>query len=319
MAQKDNPDDDKSAPRSRAGASRAEPGDVEDGSAAGDPLDSRLGDMESEPESQFLRARKRVPVRRGPLPKKAANRFKWGLVTLMAVTALALIAGGVSRYGRRSWRFRLDSSDQIQLLGNRNVSRAQVEEVFGSDISRNVFLIPLDERKRQLEQIPWIASATVMRLLPNRVRVEVRERVPVAYVQLDTEIKLVDGNGVVMDTPSQGHYSFPVILGFSTADTLSARAVRMRTYTTLIRELDSTGNNYSHDLNEVDLSDPDDVKITVTDPQGEVLVHLGSTGFLDRYQIFVTHVHEWRQQFQKLDSVDLRYERQVIVNPENRK
>jgi hypothetical protein len=31
----------------------------------------------------------------------------------------------------------------------------------------------------------------------------------------------------------------------------------------------------------------------------------------------VTHVAEWRQQFQKLDSVDLRYDRQIIVNPDS--
>jgi cell division protein FtsQ len=30
----------------------------------------------------------------------------------------------------------------------------------------------------------------------------------------------------------------------------------------------------------------------------------------------VSHVREWRQQFDKLESVDLRYDRQIIVNPE---
>jgi len=54
------------------------------------------------------------------------------------------------------------------------------------------------------------------------------------------------------------------------------------------------------------------------DPAGTVLVHLGSSNFLDRYQIYVTHVREWRQQFAKLESVDLRYDRQIIVNPDLR-
>ena len=42
-----------------------------------------------------------------------------------------------------------------------------------------------------------------------------------------------------------------------------------------------TARTISRDLSEVDLSDPEDVKITVSDPQGEVLVHLGSSGFAD--------------------------------------
>jgi cell division protein FtsQ len=47
-----------------------------------------------------------------------------------------------------------------------------------------------------------------------------------------------------------------------------------------------------------------------------VLVELGSSEYLKRYKTYVTHVQEWRQQFQKLESVNLRYDNQVIVNPD---
>jgi cell division protein FtsQ len=91
----------------------------------------------------------------------------------------------------------------------------------------------------------------------------------------------------------------------------------MKIYTQLMKELDSGGAHYSRDLSDVDLSDPDDVKATVTDPNGAVLVHLGSSNFLERFRTYVAHVQEWRTQFQKLESVDLRYEHQVIVNPDS--
>ena len=97
---------------------------------------------------------------------------------------------------------------------------------------------------------------------------------------------------------------------------LSTRAPRMKIYNEVIGELDSGGAHYSQDLSEVDLSDPDDVKVLASDPQGEVLVHLGSANYLDRYKIYVAHAQEWRQQFDKLESVDLRYDRQIIVNPD---
>ena len=92
----------------------------------------------------------------------------------------------------------------------------------------------------------------------------------------------------------------------------------MKIYSDVIRQLDAGGANYSQDLSEVDLSDTDDVKVTVNDPSGTVLVHLGSTNYLNRYKIYVAHVGDWRQQFQKLQSVDLRYDRQIIVNPDSR-
>ena len=65
------------------------------------------------------------------------------------------------------------------------------------------------------------------------------------------------------------------------------------------------GTQYSRDLSDVDLSDPDDVKATVPDPQGAVLVHLGSSNFLERFKVYVSHVQEWRTQFHPLKSVDL--------------
>src|ERR1035437_9826484 len=90
----------------------------------------------------------------------------------------------------------------------------------------------------------------------------------------------------------------------------------MRIYTDLISQLDSGGMHYSQDISEVDLSDPEDVKVITNDPQGEVLVHLGPSNYLDRYKIYVAHVQQWRQQFDKLESVDLRYDGQIIVNPD---
>jgi cell division protein FtsQ len=310
MARKANSEDE---PASRPRATPA-PADLED--VAAEALDSRQLELESETEAPFLRSQKRIPVRRGPLPKKAANRLKYGAILISAGFLLVLAAVGLSRYGRHSWRFRLESSDQIQLAGNRNVSRGQVLEIFGGDISRNIFLISLEDRKRQLEQIPWIESATVMRLLPNRLSVEIHERTPLAYAQVGSQIKVVDNGGVLMDTPPGIRFAFPVILGFTGAEPLSTRSARVRIYQALMRELDSGGNNYSHDINEVDLADPEDVKVTVTDERGEVLIHLGASAFLDRYKVYIAHIREWRQQFQQVYSVDLRYDRQVIVNPD---
>jgi cell division protein FtsQ len=88
-------------------------------------------------------------------------------------------------------------------------------------------------------------------------------------------------------------------------------------YSMLMRELDFEGAHYSADLSEVDLSDSEDVKVVVADPAGAVLVHLGNFDFLRRYKIYLAHLQEWRQQFQKVDSVDLRYEHQIIVNPDS--
>jgi cell division protein FtsQ len=129
---------------------------------------------------------------------------------------------------------------------------------------------------------------------------------------------LIDAGGVLMDLTNKKKFSFPVIIGMSASEPLSTRSIRMKTFNQLVRELDSSGGRYSQDLSEVDLTDPEDVKVLTNDPAGEVLVHLGSANFLDRFKIYVGHLREWRQQFTKLESVDLRYDQQIIVNPDLR-
>ncbi len=130
------------------------------------------------------------------------------------------------------------------------------------------------------------------------------------------EFLLSDEVGTLMELPGKKKYSFPVIVGMNQGEPPSTRAARMKIYNDVIRQLDSGGAHYSQDLSEIDLTDPDDVKVLANNRAGEVLVHLGSSNYLERYKVYVTHVQEWQQQFDKLESVDLRYDRQIIVNPD---
>jgi cell division protein FtsQ len=280
--------------------------------------DARLVDLDVEEESPFLRGQKRVSARRGPLPKKAVHWIKWVGVAGLIVLFGSLAGAAVYRYGEHSWRFRIDSSDSIEISGIHNVTHAQVLEVMGGDIGRNIFFIPLSERKAQLEKIPWVESASVMRFVPNRLTVEIHERTPVAFARIGSRIMLIDAGGTLMELPGPGKqkYSFPVIVGMNPGEPLSTRDARMKIYNDLVRQLDSDGSHYSQALSEVDITDPDDVKVQANDSAGAVLVHLGSNDYLNRYRIYVTHIQGWRQQFEKLESVDLRYDKQIIVNPD---
>lgn len=289
------------------------------------PEDMNLDEVDGE-EAQFLRTNKRVAVRRSAIPKKTANKLMIAGWIAGAVVAAAGFWALAYDYGQHSWRFRIDSSDRVEIAGVHNASRVQVMKVAGQDVGRNIFFVPLDERKRQLEEIPWVEHASVMRVLPNSLSVTIEERTPVAFVQIGSHVSLIDANGVVMGMPDtrQTKYSFPVIRGIAESEALSSRVAVMKIYNRLISELnttDATGKNvdYVRQLSEVDLSDPEDVKVTANDGGGTTVVHLGSQDFLSRYKLYTTHIAEWRQQSQNLQSVDLRYEGQVVVNPDKEK
>src|SRR5580700_4091680 len=278
--------------------------------------DARRVDLDVDEESPFLRGQKRVSARRSSLPKKTRHGLLWATLAAALCCAAGLAAAWLYHYGERSWRFRVESSDNIEVTGMQNATKVQIMEVMGADIGRNIFFIPLAQQKSQLEQIPWVESASVMRFVPNRLKVEIHERTPVAFARVGPRMFLIDAGGTLMELSPKHKYSFPVILGMNPGEPLSTRAPRMKAYGEMVRELDSGGARYSQDLSEVDLSDLEDVKVRVNDAAGDVLVHLGSSDYLRRYKIYVTHARGWRQQFQRLESVDLRYDNQIIVNPD---
>ena len=254
---------------------------------------------------------------RGGLPRTKWGRAGLGL-GLLALLGLG-VAGLMAVRGMvlRDDRFVIQSSSSIAVEGNQHLTKAQLLSIFGEDVERNVFTVSLAERKTDLERLPWVQHATVMRLLPNHIRVSVAERTPVAFVRQGNQIGLVDKGGVLLDMAGDSlekeHYSFPVVTGLASDDPLSTRAARMKIYERFTAELDASGDKISQTLSEVDLSNPEDVKALIPDTNADILVHFGDTDYLGRYQKYKAHLAEWRTQYPKLSSVDMRYDRQVVL------
>jgi len=248
-------------------------------------------------------------------PSSSAGRVFLSLAGLIVLGGLATGAYLLKTYLERDARFRIEGAGSIQASGLTEVSRAEMLPVFGEDIGRNIFFVPLAERRKQLEQIPWVERATVMRLLPDQIRVSVVERQPVAFARQGQQFGLVDANGVLLTMPAammaQHHYSFPTLSGIDAGDPLDARKGRMAVYLRLVAELDANGQKLSSQISEIDLTDPEDARVTMQDDTTQL--HFGEDRFLERYQRYKAHIAEWRKQYPKLASVDLRYDQQVVL------
>jgi len=250
-------------------------------------------------------------------PASTLGRVFFGFCALIAVGGMA--AGGflLKTYVDGDPRFRIAGTGNIEATGLTQVSRAEMLPVFGEDIGRNIFHIDLAERRKQLEEIPWVERATVMRLLPDRIRVNVVERQPVAFTRHGQQIGLVDASGVLLTMPAatmaQHRYSFPVLTGIDPGDPLPSRKARMALYQRLLTELDSNGQHISEQISEIDLTDPEDARVFMPEQGADILAHFGQDRFLERYQRYKAHVAEWRQQYPALAAVDLRYDQQVVL------
>jgi cell division protein FtsQ len=267
-----------------------------------------------ENDARFLRTKGRTPVRRGAMHGRARS------VLLLVATLGTLAAAGAGLWQARAFllhdpRFKLPDTDAIVVQGNAAVAAADVQRIFAPDTGRSIFAVPLAERKAQIEQIAWVRSATVMRLWPDQLRVSLVERTPVAYVREGGNTHLTDAEGVLLPAPDGAWQpgSYPVVRGAWAGDA-AARTHLLRPYLECMAALDANGNHNSQQVSEVDICDPEDVRIVVAGGEGGILVHLGHEKFLPRYQAFAAHLEEWLRMYPHLASVDMRYGRQVVLD-----
>jgi cell division protein FtsQ len=271
---------------------------------------------EDRPRQRGLKLKVRTRV-----PRSLAGRIATGVALLLIASAGVALLMLTRSFLLHDARFTIQSPSSIEIQGNKHLTRAQLLSVFGEDVERNIFRISLVDRQAELEQLPWVQHVEIMRLLPSRIRVSISERTPVAFVRQGSRIGLVDADGVLLDMAPAGapdqadpHYSFPVVTGLSSSDPDSTRAARMKIFGRFIADLDSSGEKVSTALSEVDLSNPEDVKALIPENSSEILVHFGDDHFLDRYRAFKEHLPAWHTQYPNLASVDMRYEREVVLD-----
>ncbi len=279
-----------------------------------------------EDEPRYLRRQKPVEVRRRKFGKRAWQTY----AKVAAVAAGVVVAGALvylsADFLLHSPRMLLADLEEIQLAGNQFVPRSVVLEKFAADSGVSTLSIPLEERRAALEEIPWVERATVRRVLPNGIRVDLLERTPVAFLRVGAELALIDAYGVILERPLEGDFHFPVITGINEATPPNERAGRMKLFTSFLKEIELARSGATDQVSEVDLTDPNDLRATLADVpelgnpaaegQASVLVHFGEKDFTSKFRAFVENVAQWRATVGRLESVDLRFSRQVVVNPE---
>ena len=281
-------------------------------------------DALAEEEPKYLRRQKPVEIR-----KRKFSRKTWPLYRRVLAGGIAALAGGLLLYEAGHYFLfspgvMLERADQIEIAGNRFVPRDAIVEKFSADMGRSVVRISLGERRKALESLPWVEQAGVQRVLPNRIRVEITERTPVAFLRTANELSLVDAYGMILERPVEGEFRFPVVSGINESVPRDVREQRMKLYVRFMKEIELARPGADDHISEVDLSDGSDVRATLTGlgaapgNSSPILVHFGDSDFSNRYHLLAENVDQWRASAGRVDSVDLRFARQVVVNPEGK-
>lgn len=271
--------------------------------------------LDAEESTRYHRPRKPVEVRRRASWKRTLWLAAKVLAVMLAVASVAAAGFGGYHLVTESEAFRLQALDEVHVLNAVHASPEAIRERFEGDIGRNLFAVPLEERRTSIEEIPWVEAATVQRVLPHSVRVYVRERTPVAFVRQGASLWLVDAYGVLLPVPEGASFSFPVLTGVSENLTTEERRERVALFLELTAELDRDAKSYSGQLSEIDLSDPENLAASVGEAEGVVWLYFGRGRYQEKFETFVRYRPEWSGAADPVRAVDLRYRGQIVLNP----
>lgn len=288
--------------------------------AAADSENFRPELVEDEP--RYLRRQKPVDVRRKKFGSKGWSFYRRLFFWILVSSALITVCVFVTRFALYSPQVLLLKTDQIDVAGNHVVARESLVNIFYGDRGRSVLTVPLEERRTKIQDIKWVESASVQRILPNRIRVAITERNPIAFVRNGNEVALIDAHGVILDRPSDLDARFPIVSGITDALPRDEAERRMEIYQELVRDLNAVNADSSNQLSEVDLSNPKNVRIVMAGIPGvnatqAVAIKFGSGDFTSKYRMLVENFSQWQANAGCVHSVDLQFTRQIVLNPDN--
>lgn len=205
------------------------------------------------------------------------------------------------------------SVEVIEIAGCQDVQPDSIRKLTGVLKGDPLLKVDLNQVRRNVVSHPWIKDCTVIRELPDTLRIAIEERIPSAVV-LGQKFALVDPEGVVMSLHSSYPQGYPVITGISEPLVPGRVITELLPAIEILGSIARTGFIGLERISEVSM-DSDLIRVSLmgtgtvlmfargdTDAQVGKLVRLMEAGVFDT----------------RLAGYDLRFEGRVISMPETR-
>jgi cell division protein FtsQ len=109
-------------------------------------------------------------------------------------------------------------AETITVSGNERLSKETVLKQAGIRLQDNILGVNLKVLRNNLLADPWISAAEIQRDLPDAIHIRIRERVPVAVVELNRPFYLSETGEVFKPVEASDCAEVPVVSGLSFSD-----------------------------------------------------------------------------------------------------
>lgn len=209
--------------------------------------------------------------------------------------------------------------DRIVVHGTERLSKTAVLETLNGLRGESIIFTDLSAWRRRLLASAWVRDAALRRSLPSTVEIAISERRPLALARIAGDMYLVDDRGVIIDRygPQYADLDLPIVDGLAEGATAGVMTDPARGELAA-RLMSSIGGNaqLARRLSQIDVSDLHNAAVILT---GEpATIRLGEEQFRQRLESYLGLAEALRARVADIDSVDLRFEGRIYVQPHGR-
>ena len=249
------------------------------------------------------------------------NKLK--TIVIKAVSGVAILSAvggfiyGSAQYAGTIGLFELE---RISVDGNEVLTGKEILGLAGVEFGTSLFELPLDLIQRRIEENPFVLSAQASRQFPRTLFISVKEREPIAYLNLGGQFLCVDKNRFVMPLPpSRGMgLPLPIFSGFSKTDSIGVDEVsnntRLNQMVDVLTEIERDYPSFHRQISELIRTSANE--FTIYTAESATKIFLGENNLSDKIRLLAVFWQTLgdRRTWNDYEYIDLRYRKQVIVH-----
>ena len=260
-------------------------------------------------EKNFRRARVkpgRRKTKRAWFSWRIARAFVVALVAVYAVYAAFTLVLNASAL----------QVSKVTVHGTVRLSAGEVQQLVHGLYGTNIITVDLAKYRQRILDSPWVAEASLRRVLPSTIEITVVERRPFGISRLGSQLFLIDREGTAIDEygPQYSSFDLPIIDGLVQAPRNGRPSIDRARAQLAARVIDAVAPNatLASRLSQIDVADVHNAMVLLDDDPA--WLYLGEEQFRERLQSYIEVAPALREQVSaEIDYVDLRYGERVYV------
>ncbi|MBI5188035.1 MAG: FtsQ-type POTRA domain-containing protein [Nitrospirae bacterium] len=191
--------------------------------------------------------------------------------------------------------------------GNKHLTDDELKILAGLYGGEGLITISSKEVSQRLLKSPWIRSVSLRKEFPETLSVVIEEAVPLALLDMNGHLFLIDDNGKLLEELKDEAVPFlPIITG----DPFKERGGFSEALN-LINVMKGKGLLLGKDHIEINAQRPQELAISIDG----IIVKVGAGGYQEKLERLIELEDEIKRRNTAVDYIDLRFANRVILKP----